>query len=53
MPEPPPDTLSDADICRMLERKLVGKLELVATSAGTYKRDSDGTWYLLDGGYGA
>lgn len=39
--------LSDSDVCRILGRKSVGKLELLLTDDGIYERDVDGRWHKL------
>jgi energy-coupling factor transporter ATP-binding protein EcfA2 len=39
--------LTDADVCLILGRRAIGKLELVLTAEGVYKREADGRWYRL------
>jgi len=41
--------LTDEDVCRLLGRKTIGKLEVLVTADAVYRRDVDGTWYKLDG----
>lgn len=42
-----PDVLTDAEVCRILGREKIDRLQLVLIGDELYERSGDGRWYKL------